>query len=211
VKRLLGLATVLVLATGTGARAECYPPNPNNGQGRVDRSQVAPGECVVFSGSGFRPKTTVFVDDNGAPRGTAQADNKGDFSKQVCFDSSTQPGQHELSGTGASKGGDCGNGNGPQALGGVGFRSMSVSQAPPDRTVRATVYVLGAGKVAPPGKVVDLPREGGAGSGSGGSGGGLPFTGDMTLLEGAVALLLVLFGAATLVAARPRRRSSSPA
>jgi hypothetical protein len=212
VKRLLGLATVLVLAAGTGARAECYPPNPNNGQGHVDRSQVAPGECVMFSGTGFRPKSTVFVDDNGAPRGTSQADSKGEFSKQVCFDSKTKPGQHELSGTGPSKGGDCGNGhgNGPAALG-AGFRSMSVAQGKPDRTVRATVYVLGAGKVAPPDKVVDAPREGGAGSGSGGSGGGLPFTGDMTLLEGALALVLILFGAATLAAARPRRRSSSPA
>ena len=203
-KRLLGLATVLVLATSTGARAECYPPNPNNGQGRVDRSRVAPGECVQFSGSGFRPKSTIVVADDGAPRGTAQADSKGDFSKQVCFASDSEPGSHTLTGTGPDKGGDCGNGQGggPHALG-VGFRAMAAPAAPGDRTVMATVYVIGAGEVA-------LPDVVGADRGEGGSG-GLPFTGDITFLEGSIALLLLLAGLATLVAARPRRRSSSPA
>lgn len=213
-KRLLGLATVLVLATGTGAGAECYPPNPGNGQGRVDRSRVAPGECVMFSGSGFRPKSTIAVADDGAPRGTAQADSKGEFSKQVCFPSNSQPGSHTLTGTGPDKGGDCGNGNGPgggqgggpQALG-VGFRAMAAAAAPEERTVMATVYVLGAGEVALP-DLVDEDRD----EGSGGSGGGgLPFTGDITLIEGGVALLLLLVGLASLLAARPRRRSSSPA
>ncbi|HEX8004647.1 MAG TPA: hypothetical protein VF519_18325 [Mycobacteriales bacterium] len=213
-KRLLGLATVLVLATGTGARAECYPPDPNNGAGHVDRSRVAPGECVTFSGSGFRPKTAVAVADNGSPVGVAQADPSGDFSHEVCFSSTAQPGQHELTGTGKDKGGDCApNGGGPQALGAVGFRAMSVSAAPGERTVTATVYVLGAGKVDLPGGGVIGRDEGSAGSGGNGAngGGGLPFTGDITLVEGTIGFLLLAGGLAVLLAARPRRRSSSPA
>lgn len=198
-KRLLGLVTALVLATSSGANAECYPPSPDHA-GRVDHTQVAPGECVTFSGGGFRPNATVVITDNGAPSGSAKADNKGDFSKVVCFDSDTEPGQHELVATGPGKGGDCGGGGGGK---------------PEARTVRATVYVLGAGQVAPP-RGENQGREdggsvGGVGAGNGSTGGGLPFSGDMTLVEGTVGLLLLLFGAATLIAARPRRRSSSPA
>ena len=213
-KRLLGLATVLVLATGTGARAECYPPNPANGSGQVDRSRVAPGECVVFSGNGFRPRADVTVADDGVIVGTSKANPKGEFSHQVCFGSGARPGQHVLTGTGADKGGDCEPGNN-QAMGGVGFRAMAVSAQPAERTVSATVYVLGAGEVAEPGGGNQGRDEGTGGSGgsgdSGGSGGGLPFTGDITLIEGTVGLALLLFGGAVLVAARPRRRTSSPA
>lgn len=198
-KRLLGLATVLVLATSSGASAECYPPDPSNGAGRVDRSRVAPGECVTFYGTGFRPKSDVAIADNGASRGTARADSSGGFATQVCFASDSQPGQHTLTGTGPDKGGDC-SPNGPKALG-VGFRAMAASAKPGDRTVSATVYVLGVGVVTP-------PNVGGENSGGPG---GLPRTGDITLLESIVGLALVLFGAATLIAARPRRRSARTA
>lgn len=207
-KRLLGLVTVLVLMTGTGAQADCYPPNAGHGAGRVDKTRVAPGECVVFSGNGFRPGSTVTVADNGAVVGTAEANASGEFSERVCFGASTTPGQHELTGTGPDQGGDCapgsGNGNGT-------------------RTVRATVFVLGESVVAPPGGGNEEPRGeapgvGGVGgnngnNGSGGSGGsgGLPFSGDITLVETGFALLLILAGAAVLVAARPRRRSSRAA
>ena len=210
-KRLIGLATVLVLATGSGARAECYPPNPSNGAGQVDRSQVAPGECVVFSGSGFRPKATVFVDDDGDPRGTAEANPKGEFSTQVCFGSDTEPGQHLLTGTGPDKGGDCAPTPQAQAMGGLG--SMAAPAPERTRTVAATVYVLGASEVAQPGGTDEGREEGSGGVGGtgAGNGGGLPFTGDITFVEASLALVLLLFGAATLVAARPRRRSSTPA
>jgi hypothetical protein len=203
VKRLLGLATVLVLMTGTGAQADCYPPNPGNGSGHVDKTRVAPGECVTFSGNGFRPRTTVTVADNGAVVGATQANSAGEFSKQVCFGATSAPGQHELTGTGADKGGDkggdCKPGNGPK-----------------ERTVHATVFVLGAGIVAPPGGGSGLPREevpgvGGVGGNKGSNGGGLPFTGDITALEAGIAMLLLLAGGAVLIAARPRRRSSSAA
>ena len=189
-KRLLGLATVLVLATGTGARAECYPPNPNHGSGHVDRTRVAPGECVQFSGDGFQPKTTIAIADNGASRGTTRADKDGAFSTPVCFGSDTTPGQHTLTarGKGDNKGGNgnCGNGNGNGNV-----------QA--ERTVDATVYVLGV-------SIVDPPKTGTEGRGETG---GLPFTGDVTFAEGSLALLLLLVGTGSLVAARPRRRSSA--
>lgn len=220
-KRLLGLATVLVLATGTGARAECYPPDPSNGSGHVDRTQVAPGECVVFSGTGFRPKSTIFVDDNGEPVGTAEATPKGEFSKQVCFGSDTEPGQHVLSGTGPDKGGDCEPGGGPQAMSAGGFGAMAAPVPERTRTVYATVYVLGASEVAKPGGSNEgredgsgLPGgPGGVGGNGANNGGGLPFTGDITLIEATLGLVLLLLGAATLVAARPRhrRRSATPA
>lgn len=197
-KRLLGLATVLVLMTGTGAQADCYPPNPGNGQGHVDKTRVAPGDCVMFSGNGFRPKTVVTVADNGAVVGTTQANSKGEFSKQVCFGATSAPGQHELTGTGADKGGkddECKPGNGPK-----------------QRTVHATVFVLGAGIVAPPGGGIDVPREEVPGVGGvGGNNGGLPFSGDITAIEASLGLLLLLAGGAVLIAARPRRRSSSAA
>lgn len=207
-KRLLGLVTVLVLTTGTGARADCYPPDPGNGQGSVDRSQVAPGECVIFSGNGFKPKSSIAIADNGASRGSAEANPKGEFSTEVCFGYTAQPGQHVLTGTGPDKGGDCAPGNTPQAFGGVGFRAMA---APPEktRTVTATVYVLGAGQVANPGGGVDNREDGD--TGSGGLIGGLPFTGDITFVEASVGLLLLLVGLGALLAARPRRRSGSPA
>lgn len=211
-KRLLAVAALAVVTVTTGAHADCYPPDPGNGQGSVDKSRVAPGECVVFSGNGFKPNGTVAVADNGAPAGTAKAGSKGDFSKQVCFGSTAKPGQHELTGTGPDKGGDC-NGN-PHATAAGGFRTMSV-MATSDRTVRATVYVLGAGQVATPGGS-EQGRESGevagaSGSGSSAGGLGLPFTGDMTLAEGLAALLLILVGAGSLVAARPRRRSAPSA
>lgn len=210
-KRLLGLATVLVLATGTGARADCYPPNPSNGSGHVDKTQVAPGECVTFSGTGFKPRSDVFVTDNGADRGSAKADSKGEFSHEVCFGYTAQPGQHELQGRGTDKGGDCGNGNGngQQALGAGRLGMAAFAPADKQRTVTATVYVLGAAEVAKPGSGGQQGREEGTGSGS--QGGGLPFTGDLTFVEGTAGLLLLLVGAGALVAARPRRRSGSPA
>lgn len=206
-KRLLGLATVLVLLTGAGARAECYPPDPNNGAGHVDKSRVAPGECVTFSGNGFRPSSTILVDENGNLAGTAKANNKGEFSKQVCFASDAEPGQHELHGTGPDKGGDCGNGN-----------HAMTAKATPQRTVTATVYVLGVGQVAIPG-VNGENREDGSGTPGGTGGtvtsprgtGGLPFTGDITFAETLAGLVLLLGGTAVLIAARPRRRRSSPA
>lgn len=208
-KRLLAVAALALVTMSSGAHADCYPPDPGNGQGSVDKSRVAPGECVVFSGNGFKPNGTVAVADNGAPVGTAKASSKGEFSKQVCFGSTAKPGQHELTGTGPDKGGDC-NGQ-PHAVA-AGFRTMSV-MATGDRTVRATVYVLGAGKVAKPGGN-EQGRESGevaGGSGSSGGGLGLPFTGDMTLAEGLAALLLILLGAGSLLAARPRRRSATSA
>ena len=212
-KRLIGLATVLVLATGTGARAECYPPNPSNGAGHVDRTQVAPGECVVFSGSGFRPKGTIFVDDNGDPRGTTTANPKGEFSTQVCFGSDTEPGQHLLTGTGPDKGGDCEPGPQAQAFSAGGLGSMAAPAPERTRTVAATVYVLGASEVAKPGGTNEGREDGSGGVGGNGAsnGGGLPFTGDITFLEATAGLLLLLLGAATMVAARPRRRSATPA
>lgn len=196
-KRILGLATVLVLATGTGARADCYPPNPGNGAGHVNHSRVAPGDCVTFSGNGFRPRSDVAIADNGASRGTARADQSGAFSTEVCFASDTPPGQHVLTGTGPDKGGDCAPGK-PDAAAVAGVRYTASAARPGDRTVSASVFVLGVGKVDGP-DVIGEDR------------GHLPRTGDITLVESIAGLLLVLFGAATLVAARPRRRSARAA
>lgn len=72
-----------------------YPPQAANG--RVTKSTVGPGGCVVFSGDGFAPGSEVVVTDNQTTVGTATASLTGTFSLEVC---PTVLGVHILRGTG---------------------------------------------------------------------------------------------------------------
>lgn len=98
------LIVVLVLFLGGAAfAANPYPP-PASGSARVDPSRIRVGECAVFSGDGFASESAVAVDDNGVAAGTARADARGRFSKQLCYGADARRGRHVLTGTGTAPG-----------------------------------------------------------------------------------------------------------
>lgn len=102
-RSLVMTLTALVLvggAMGGAARAQSRPPTPQPGcpsapparppypPGRcgsqVSATTIREGECVTFSGGGFRPGSTITITDNGAVVATVQADASGNFSVGVC-------------------------------------------------------------------------------------------------------------------------------
>jgi hypothetical protein len=94
---------VVVLLGPVVHAAGPYPPPPaSGGQGQVDDSRVEAGECVIFSGDGFKPGTTVTIRDNGKVVGTAPVAADGTFSKRICFDTDAKPGRHTLTATGVA-------------------------------------------------------------------------------------------------------------
>ncbi len=95
---VLALWAGLLLLAGT-ASAATYPLN-TTGQGTVDKSVVQVGDCVVFSGTGFAPGTTVTVTDDGTPVATTTTDSGGAFSQRVCYTTAARLGTHLLAGSG---------------------------------------------------------------------------------------------------------------
>lgn len=69
---------------------------------RVSRSRVCQGECVVFSGDGFRANSTVTITDNGRVVATVRTNAAGRFTYQLCFDDDAAVGRHEIRGTGVN-------------------------------------------------------------------------------------------------------------
>jgi hypothetical protein len=170
---------MLVIGLGTGvpvASADPYPL-PTTGIGTVDRSIVHPGECVIFSGDGFKPGAAITIRDDGHDVGQTTADPHGRFRYKVCFSSDAHLGPHVLtaSGTGA-------NGAG--------------------RVVSAIVTLVGITDERP---VVTDPAPVSGDSG-GGSGGGLPFTGADIVQLVLLGVVLTALGAFLLARDNRRRR-----
>ncbi|MBO0608649.1 choice-of-anchor G family protein [Myceligenerans salitolerans] len=71
----------------------------------VDPTEVAPGECTVVSGEGYTPNSTVTVqltDADGNPIGdpvTAETDDTGAFTVDLCVPEDTAPGEYTVIGT----------------------------------------------------------------------------------------------------------------
>ena len=141
---LRALVGVLVLlpaaAVAVPAQAEDYPL-PTHGQGKVDRTRVPVGECVIFSGDpgGFQPGATLTIKDDGVVVGTTTADAQGEFSHQVCFATNAHLGRHVLTAEG------------------IGANTAF-------RDVTATVTVVGVSTTRPP------PSGGPSGGSTGGTG-----------------------------------------
>ncbi|MCU1587677.1 MAG: hypothetical protein JWN31_1170, partial [Frankiales bacterium] len=156
---LRALVAALVLLIGVAsapARAADYPL-PTHGKGKVDRTRVPVGECVIFSGDpgGFQPGATLTIKDDGAVVGTAKADAQGEFSTKVCFATDAHLGRHVLTAEG------------------IGANTAF-------RDVTATVTVVGASTTRPPpggttgGGTTTTTTTGGGngGHGTGGQGAG---------------------------------------
>ena len=203
-RHLIGtLMVALTLGVSVVPAAAQYPPVVGNG--RVTRSEVKQCQCTQFSGDGFEPGTVVTITDRG-PSGPARvvatvtADSRGEFKVKVCFDETSDEGQHTLTATGTQPGGGA-------------------------REVRATVTVEGSVCFAKGDEVhnpngiegEDDEEQGRGGTGSGdGSGpdvggvGALPRTGTGYVLPGLVlGFLLVATGTGVVHLTRRRRLATS--
>ena len=118
------LAAFLGISQSGAALAACYPPH-SQGQGEVDRTEVRPGECVTFSGGGFKPLTQVSITDDKRTVETVRSDADGQFTARVCFDTDAKVGEHQLRGTGLAA-------------------QSSGCDSSGERTVTAKVRVVGA-------------------------------------------------------------------
>lgn len=99
--------SVIVLTASPAAAQTCtYPPKPSTGEGTVDRTRVAVGDCVKFEGDGFLKNSSVNISDNGAPQPAVKATGTGSFKTKVCFNSSASIGDHVLEGRGLTEGDD---------------------------------------------------------------------------------------------------------
>ena len=139
---LLGLL-VLLGGGAAPALAEDYPL-PTHGQGKVDKTRVVAGECVIFSGDGFKPGTPLTITDDGTEVATTTADANGEFSTQVCFSTTARLGRHVLMAEG------------------IGANGAA-------RDVTATTTVVGASSTRPP----PGGSTGGSGTGTGTGTGGI--------------------------------------
>lgn len=85
VRRLLAvlgvLAASLFLLAGPAAALPAY--NPTTANGTVSDASPAPGSTFTFSGSGFRPGSTVTISLAGDEVATVKADASGAFSVQL--------------------------------------------------------------------------------------------------------------------------------
>jgi hypothetical protein len=80
---LLALSIAILGVAGVASAVSPYPPAPAGGT--VTRSQLAPGECTLFSGSGFAPGTPVDIFDNDVKVATTTAGADGTFTQEICF------------------------------------------------------------------------------------------------------------------------------
>jgi hypothetical protein len=217
---LVGVLLTLLLG-GSPAFADNYPP-PSDMSGRVDPSRIHAGDCAVFSGTGFRPHTTITVTDNDSSRGSTETTSKGEFAIRLCYPVGTLPGRHLLRGTGAPRGGNA------DSTG--SSRGRAAKEAAP-QSVTAELYVDAVPSTRGiAGGSASLPRtDGGKGAGAGSAavgsasagsadspaagGGRLAFTGGFPGLLAVVAgAALIVLGAVLLVATERRaRRGTSPA
>jgi hypothetical protein len=130
-------ATVPTLASTPQAKSPPPYPPPTVGKGRVNKTTVRAGQCVVFSGGGFHPRAILSIRDQGVQVTKMRANKKGDFQVKVCFSTSARLGHHTI----------CARGRGANLAG---------------REVCAVVTVVGAERVRPNG-YGDLPHTTGPG------------------------------------------------
>src|SRR5688500_9406249 len=83
------LGAIVFTASPSAAQTCTYPPKPSTGEGSVDKTRVAVGDCVKFSGDGFLKNSSVSISDNGSPQPAAKATGAGDFKTKVCFNTSS--------------------------------------------------------------------------------------------------------------------------
>jgi hypothetical protein len=81
---------------GVAAPQDTVYPAPTVGAGAVDKSVARPGDCVVFSGGGYKPGVVLSVTDNAHKVHTVKTNSKGRFSVRVCFDTNAKLGKHVL-------------------------------------------------------------------------------------------------------------------
>lgn len=105
VTAVLALVCSVALGLSSGVATAADYPLPTTGDGQVDATLVAAGDCVTFSGGGFLRGSTVTVRDNGSGVGTAQVDQSGRFSFVVCFGTNAALGRHTLTGSGTGANG----------------------------------------------------------------------------------------------------------
>lgn len=192
-----GSALVLALTLAPLALAGPYPP-PSEGKGTIEPSRIRPGECAVFSGDGFAPRTAITVTDNDAAAGSTHSNADGAFAKRLCFGADATRGRHTLRGTGDAA---------PAAAQALGLLRLSSAAAADRRTVTAVLTITGvaqshqtSGGVSG-GAVTSLPRTDDGLS-------GLPFTGLPALALSLAGTLLVAVGSFVLLATERRARRS---
>jgi LPXTG-motif cell wall-anchored protein len=104
IKKVLGLAALLMLVLTPSALAQDYPPGTPGAT--VSDTTPAPGQPITIIARGFLPASTVTFDLFSAPvrLGTAVADSNGTATLTATIPASTPPGVHhiEASGTGAN-------------------------------------------------------------------------------------------------------------
>jgi LPXTG-motif cell wall-anchored protein len=104
IKKVLGLAALMMLVLTPAALAQDYPPA--GGGVTASDTTPAPGQTITVTASGFQPASTVTFDLFSAPvrLGTAVADANGTATLTATIPAGTPAGQHHIqaSGTGAN-------------------------------------------------------------------------------------------------------------
>jgi hypothetical protein len=222
----LGIVTGAVLAASVAlplaATAASYPP-ATYGEGQVDRSVVHPGECVHFSGGGYRKNAQLAVTDNGDPSARGKADGTGNFRIQVCFSTDATLGSHRLEASGTGENGAPRYVTATVTV--VGLSESVGSSTSGGEVAGGSAAGAGSGTAnggsGSAGGSATLPNTNGTASGSGSAPGGASSGGPLAgptqhassatpwpLIGGLAAAMVLVVGASSLTLVRRARRKA---
>ena len=106
--RLFGVVATLVLLVAWGAAPAAAVQYPPSGNGlTVNKTNLAPGEALTLTGSGYTAGATITITIESTPLvlGTTVADGTGAFTTTVSIPTTFAAGRHTVKATGEGAGG----------------------------------------------------------------------------------------------------------